>query len=69
MRKAGLHVEPHADRSLIDVAGRAGPRHGPGGRRRRDPGTDPRRDPAGADGQQELAETLGGVPNDFELAL
>src|SRR6187431_1717851 len=67
MRKAGLHVEPHADPSLmfrggplalamVVVAGAIAI-----------PAPTRAADPAGVDGQQELAETLGGVPNDFEL--
>jgi putative cell wall-binding protein len=67
MRKADLHVEPRAARSLrihggplamaaVLVAGALAVPPPMGAA-----------DPAGVEGQQELAERLGGVPNDFEL--
>ena len=67
MHKACPHVETHADRSLtirggplalamVLVAGAIAI-----------PAPTRAADPAGVEGQQELAETLGGVPNDFEF--
>jgi len=68
MRIADLHVEPRAARHRINRGCRLGVAVAMvAGALAASPAPTRAADPAGMDGQRELAETLGGVPNDFEL--